>query len=231
MKYAIVFGILASLLAWKALSEGQWFLLLLWPALSFGIFSAGYAGLGPLIFAKRSNGSYPLWSIVLMLPLFALIWTAWHAKRLLDGDLSANEVRPGVWLGRRPLFRDIPEGVKHVIDLTAEMFPARKIRTLNYHCLPTLDMSVPETEAFEQLLNQVLNLNEPVYIHCAQGHGRSAMFVAAMLVRQGICATPREAMAYLRQRRRVGLNEVQRRFLEEFFDPARQTQEKVLEWK
>src|SRR5436190_940901 len=41
----------------------------------------------------------------------------------------------------------------------------------------------------------------PMVVHCAQGHGRSAMVMAALLVRRSLAATPEEAVRRVKQAR------------------------------
>jgi protein-tyrosine phosphatase len=57
----------------------------------------------------------------------------------------------------------------------------------------------------------------PVYVHCAAGHGRSAMFVAALLLASGRLASVSEAEAFMREKRpEVRLSSSQRELLDMF---------------
>jgi protein-tyrosine phosphatase len=108
-----------------------------------------------------------------------------------------------------------------VVDLTSEFSDARLMResrgiVAEYLCLPTLDAWVSEEEAFRAALDRVAAADGPVYIHCAQGHGRSGTFAAALLLRRGIARDVDDAVRMLRARRPgVRLNRRQRKFLQQ----------------
>jgi protein-tyrosine phosphatase len=219
MKYAVVFSLLALYLAVLAavLGEGYW--LLLWPALSFALVAAGYAGLGPGVFGKRDDGRLAWWAVVVLLPYLLFTWVVWHLHRWLSRQACCHEVASGVWLGRRPLRREVPAGVGLVVDLTAEFFVARGVRAgRDYLALPTLDGTAPDEDRCRAVLARLAEHPGPVYIHCAAGHGRSALLAAAVLLARGLAADERQAEAHLRQvRRGVRLKPVQRRLLRRLF--------------
>ena len=50
MKYGVLFATVAVLLAGSAILHGGWRLLLLWPAISFGVVAIGYLYFGPIIY-------------------------------------------------------------------------------------------------------------------------------------------------------------------------------------
>jgi protein-tyrosine phosphatase len=220
MLYAIVFVLMSGWLVLLAVMVGGWCWLLLWPALSFAFLAAAYAGLGHHIFGKRPNGRLAWWALLLLLPVLLLLWSLWHLQRLMSREATCNEVAPGVWLGRRAFVHELPSGVVLVVDLTAE-FPcslpidARR----DYLALPTLDAGVPDEAAFRAVLARVATTAGPVYLHCAQGHGRSAMLAAALLLQRGLATDVRQAEALLRKARPgVRLKPIQRRWLRRWFD-------------
>src|SRR5262249_44416442 len=140
-----------------AAALGGWSWVLLWPTVSFGLFAAGYAGLGAGIFAKRPTGALAWWSVPVMLPVVGMLWVLWHLRRLTDRQPCCHEVAPGVWLGRRPLAHELPAAVVLVVDLTAELPPARGVRRgREYLALPTLDSFVPAEGPFRALLEQIV---------------------------------------------------------------------------
>ncbi len=190
---------------------------LLWPALSVALVVAAYAGVGPRLFGKRPDGSLPWWSWLLNGPIILLAWSVWHLWRPFGGP-CAHEVAPGIWLGRRPFARDLPPGVA-VVDLVAELPAAWGVpKGRMYLCLPTLDAMAPSAED----LRAISAIEGPVYIHCAQGRGRSAAAVAALLLARGLAATPEEAVRLLKSKRPgVRVNGRQMRRLRELFPGER----------
>jgi protein-tyrosine phosphatase len=215
MKYAIAFGLAGIAFAFAALSNGGSMLLLLWPATSLLILAAAYAGLGPRVCGKRPDGRLAPAAMVLVLPYLLPTWLVWHLARLIDRQPSCHEVTPGLWLGRRPFVRELPPGIALVVDLTAE-FPApigiRHGR--EYLCVPTLDATAPDEAALRRTIERILTHKGPVYVHCAQGRGRSALVAAGVLVRRGIAGDAGQAEEILRGiRSSVKLTPGQRRML------------------
>ena len=123
MKHSVGFGIFGMLLAVWGLWLGGLGWLLLWPAVSFVLIAAAYAGLGPGVCGKRADGRLAWWAVALLLPYLLGTWGVWYAVRLLSREPCCDEVAPGVWVGRRPFVRDLPTNISLIVDLTAE-FPA-----------------------------------------------------------------------------------------------------------
>ncbi len=215
MRFAVLFSLFALYLGYLAVAHAGWASLLGWPAVSFALVAAGYAGLGPGIFGKRTDGRLAWWAVVVLLPYLLLSWVVWYLLRLLSREPGCHEVAPGVWLGRRPLRRDLPPEVVLVVDLTAEFFVARGVRAgRDYLALPTLDRTAPDEARVRAVLERLADHPGPVYIHCAAGHGRSALLAAALLLARGLAADHRQAEARLRQvRPGVRLTPPQRRLL------------------
>jgi protein-tyrosine phosphatase len=216
LKYVVVFSLFAAYLVAIAAYLGGWAWLLVWPALSFFVVAAGYLGLGPGIFGKRDDGRRAWWAVVILLPYLALTWIAWHLQRGASREPCCHEIAPGLWLGRRPLRHELPADVALVVDLTAEFTPARGVCLGRaYLALPTLDGSAPAEVHLRNIVARLTDLSGPVYVHCAAGHGRSALVVASLLLARGLAANPRQAEAMLRAiRPGVRLTPGQRRLLQ-----------------
>jgi protein-tyrosine phosphatase len=187
---------------------------LVWPAVAFGLVGLGYAGLGARPFLKGPHGKrHPIATVVLA-PYLVIAWLVLLALRLRK-EAPYHEVRPRLFIGRRPLrTSELPEGVSLVVDLTSE-FPRIHPKGAEYLCLPTLDGSAPhDLEEAQRILERVLAHDGIVYVHCAAGHGRSAALVASVLVSEGRAANVREAVALMRGvRPGVGLSKSQRNFV------------------
>src|SRR5262249_9745997 len=86
-----------------------------------------------------------------------------------------------------------------------------------YRCLPTLDAATPPLAEFAGLVEEVAGHRGGVYIHCAQGHRRTGMFAAAVLIARGLAEDVAGAVAHLRRvRPGIRLRADQTRLVERF---------------
>jgi protein-tyrosine phosphatase len=216
MRYAITFTVLAAVLLVEAAIEGGWAWLLVWPAVSFLVVAIAYAGAGPSLLGKRPAGTIAAWALVLHLPFFALTWGLWHIHRRLVRREPAHEIVPGMWIGRRPLPRELPSAVTLIVDLTCEFRELVGVRTSRtYICLPTLDSMAPRPVDLCRAVDVVAKWEGPVFIHCAAGHGRTGMFAASVLVARGLASDVAAAIKMLRAvRPGIRLNPAQRQRVE-----------------
>jgi protein-tyrosine phosphatase len=215
MKYVLVFGLLAVYFAVTAATLGGAGWLLLWPAVNAAVLAAAYAGLGPGVCGKRADGRLAWWAVLVLFPYLALTWLVWHLQRLLSREDCFNEVAPGLWIGRRVLAHELPPGIALVVDLTAE-FPEPRgvVRGRLYLCLPVLDTLAPPLTAIRELVAKAAAAPGPVLIHCAVGHGRSALVAAGVLLARGLAPDAQAAEAMIRRARPgVRLKAGQRRLL------------------
>ena len=219
MIYAFLFSLLAAYLVLVAANVGGFAWLLLWPALSVTLLASAYALGAPRVLGKRPDGRVAWWAWPTLGPVLGTLGGLWHLLNWVRHEAACHEVAPGVWLGRRPLRGEIPAGVRLVVDLTAEFAKAPGVGAGHeYVCLPTLDGLAPGAVEVEELLGKIDACGGPVYVHCALGHGRSALVAAAVLLRRGVVGDVRAAETHLRERRPgVRLKGAQRRLLARMF--------------
>jgi hypothetical protein len=223
MKYPLVFTTAAALLTFLAVQlEGPGWLLL-WPAASFGAVALAYAGMGPRVFGKQPDGRMRPVALLVLLPYLLLTWATWHLARKLSREPPHAEVVPGLLVGRRLLPGELPPGTGTVLDLTSEFIEPRGIRTAcRYVSLPVLDASTLPEDRVAPILRALATQPAPLYVHCAQGHGRTGMMAAALLVARGQARDARTALALVqRVRPGVRLSPVQARALEALTDALR----------
>lgn len=145
------------------------------------------------------------WVAPFFIPSFILIWSWWclrHYVYLRNISTSAL-VYKNYHLGRYPL-EGLPKGVATVVDITAE-FPKSCRSDLTYICVPSLDVTLPEAKDFLEAAYTVMSLEKDnlgsVYVHCANGHGRSALFIVLIMMLEGAIETPAEGKEIFRRNR------------------------------
>jgi protein-tyrosine phosphatase len=217
--YGILFTVISLLLGYTAFSTRGASLLLLWPAANFLVLGIAYFFCWPAIFGKRRDGTMTPLNVLLMLPYLFFCWLVWGITRIVSREDCSNEIVPGLHVGRRPLAHDVPREVTLVVDLTAE-FPETPevMKGREYLVIPTLDGTPPHTMAFSEAAASVSAWNSPVYIHCAEGHGRAATFAAAVLLTRGIACDIESALEMLKEARpAVRLKPRQRKLLQSYW--------------
>lgn len=197
--------LLASMLFFGlALLLQGWGWVLLWPGSALLLVALAYGHFGIAIFQKN-NGHLSWPAQVLLYPYQIGAWfsSRWFTKNLLP---SAEVVR-GIWIGRAPGRSDW----QHLfacarLDLTVEFQTHNFPEECQHINVPMLDLIAPSQL---QLLHAVdaldalrqLHKDKPVLVHCALGFSRSALVIAAWLMRNKLAATPHEALALIRAAR------------------------------
>lgn len=215
MKYAVAFLFIAAALVYLAFHHGGIAFLLLWPAASLLIVAIGYAFAGSRVLGKDGQGRIAWWSRLLLLPYHLFVHTTWWVAKSISREPACAEVAPGVWIGRRVSEAELPPGVSMIVDLTSEFAEPRAVREkCTYICVPTLDAAALDDQAARAVIERIATSGEPVFIHCAQGHGRSGAFAAALLIKKGLARGVDEAVRLMQTRRPgVRLNSRQRQFV------------------
>ncbi len=194
---------------------GGFGLLLLWPALNFSLLGLAYSLKNHALLGKKSDGTIALAQGFLFGPYLLLTWGVFHVSRLVTRETFADEVIPGLWVGRRPFVKELPIGAKIIVDMTAE-FPVEPAirKQLPFVCVPVLDGAAPSAKALDDLVTHLRD-KEGIFLHCAAGHGRSATIATALLLERGLATTIDDAEALLRVKRPgIRLNPLQRDVLQ-----------------
>ncbi|MFT3921168.1 MAG: protein-tyrosine phosphatase family protein [Myxococcales bacterium] len=187
--------------------------ILVWPAFSLVIVAYGYLVAGPAVLGKQADGTLYWPHALLLMPYFSAAECAWYLVRVLGREDPWHEVARGLYLGRRVQHWELPARVGLVLDMTAEFVEPIEVRSDRvYVCVPALDASVPSVEALVSGIERVASFEGNIYVHCAAGHGRSAMAMAVLLVARGIAQDLDHAVDLMRQARpRVKLRTTQRK--------------------
>lgn len=200
---------------------------LLWFTASAVILYLAYAENDPYAFVKRADGRIPLWVYFFLLPFYIPFWFRQIVLNVFSRESVADQLIPGVYIGRRLLrSRDLPEGTLVVVDLAAEcaVREAARARSDRVISFPILEAGV---RSAADLIACIDSLPEAgIYIHCAQGHGRTGFFACVLLLRRGVVENFSEALVLLKRvRPRAVLRQAQINFLnrEEAFLAGRET--------
>lgn len=215
MSYGLFFLLAAAIVTSLAMVQTTFPLwLFLWPLVSLIALSWAYLRNDSRAFGKQGNGR--------LAPLRALLFGPWLAfaaiveffARHLDRTPSFATVGD-VTYGRRTNISPVGAGTT-IIDLTAEFSEPPALRTSGYVAFPILDARAPTSLAAIDELIAATGAG-PVFIHCAQGRGRTGLVAACFLLARGAAASPEAALEMLQKNRPgISLNREQTAFLSSF---------------
>lgn len=224
MRYALAFALLGLAGGWLAANPGPPLARVVAAAtgVSFGLVAVGFALARPGVFLKRPDGRLHPLSWLLHWPYHLLNLCLFTLIRCFGREKPCDEIVDGVFLGRRLTHGDeallARLAFRSTLDLTSEFTEHASLRLLpGYLCIPLLDTSAPSSEQLRKGVAFMADAPRPLLVHCAMGHGRSATFVAAHLLAQGLAGSVNEAEAQVRAHRpAVDLHDGQREALAAF---------------
>ncbi len=198
--------------------------LLFWGMTIAGLLHYAYRENDQDLFGKTADGRISPVYFLVMLPYLSLLWARQTAIIVFSRENKYDKIRDSVWAGRRPArLSDLPEGATVCVDLAAEFPGAKFLRDasngIQYVSFPILEAS---TRNYDDLIGCIDSLPEGgIYIHCAQGHGRTGFFSAAYLLRRGKVETlPQAEEMITAARPGIKLRKAQREYLIKHFHRA-----------
>ena len=196
MSYRHLLILLGIVLVVIGLIEGGWFLLAVWFGCDFLTLGVAHRTGSHRVFGKREDGTLPLWSWLVFLPLLVYTAAVWHLIRLFSREPAYNVVTEQLVVGRRLLAFELEGEFENFVDLTAEFSEPSSIRcSPSYRSFPILDGGAPTPEALRAAVTSL----KPgrTFIHCAQGHGRTGLFALAVLLNSGVARSVEDGMRML----------------------------------
>lgn len=139
----------------------------------------------------------------------------------VKGNAWFTQITPMLWLGgapTKPTDYDflVENGIKAVVDIRAERRDDVAFYTeqgIDYLPINVLDMGVPDSADLSRSTNFIdkhVEQGNPVLVHCAKGRGRSAVTLAAYLMKhEGMSFD--EAVGLMKGKRRLVKQEARHR--------------------
>jgi len=151
-----------------------------------------------LILDKKEDGSVSLFFLfIINFPWLLFTWSVFALQMLISKENRVDKIKgSSIFIASRPSksFDYTPYDV--VVDLTSE-FLKDKIIGVHYISYSNLD-GMPLSKSYEDVS---IFQNKKVLVHCANGHGRSALFVARVLVDLELVVTFEEGLALIQKSR------------------------------
>lgn len=127
----------------------------------------------PMLLGKSSDGSFPIWSLIMFSPYLYFVRIFSALRRMRSGEPSYTEISEGLYVGGWPSSPDkLPPGDPAIIDCTCELPRKTEFSGLAYRCIPTWDTRAPQPADIESAVKWALRkreLKRPIFIHCAYG--------------------------------------------------------------
>ncbi|MBX3449445.1 MAG: hypothetical protein KF777_07800 [Planctomycetaceae bacterium] len=223
----MLFSFVAVALLVMAVRGGA-YVLLAWPALSFGIVSITYFTNEARWFGKRGDGSRHWLATAALLPYITFAHAVWRMQVFLSREPAISLVNDSLAVSRRLLAHEVPADVDVVCDLTCELVDPESVRAKpGYCCHPILDAGACAASELIALARRLPpSSDRRLLIHCANGHGRTGMFAAVWLLTHGFAETVDDSLATLQTARPgIGLRTRQRRLVAEAYSLLRDSHE------
>ena len=115
-----VLTLLGIVLVVFGLVERGWFLVMAWFGCDFLVLGIAHGRGLHRVFGKRADGTLPLWSWSVFLPLLIYTAVVWHLVRVLSREPARNAVIDQLVIGRRLLSFEVEGQFDNFVDLTAE---------------------------------------------------------------------------------------------------------------
>ena len=80
----------------------------------------------------------------------------------------------------------VNQGVKSIITMTENSLPDEWVQSIDYLHVPTPDFAAPDMDKIEStvdFINEQINNDQPVMVHCAAGMGRAGTILACYFVK------------------------------------------------
>ena len=196
-----LFGTLFVFLCWHA-DTHVWNLVFAYIAVPHILLAVAYGFNRSNIFLKTKTGRFRVLSWLLFFPYLLPNYIAFRLYCVLGKEPACNKIFDNIYLGRRLKGNEMSlverHGIRRVLDLTTEFPEPPFMRAMpDYLCLPVLDTLAPSLDMLHKGVDWLLQKDTqlPTYVHCAFGHGRSAVYILALMIKKSPESTVEEALS------------------------------------
>ncbi|MEC8373310.1 MAG: diacylglycerol kinase family protein, partial [Pseudomonadota bacterium] len=178
-----------------------------WTAFSLIAVSSAYLLNFPSLFRKRQDGSIPIYIRWVFVPFLFGSWLYNEYARRTDKVPPLQQIEPHLFLACRMSNKHVDllneNKIGAILDVTAEFDGLdwtafqEDYRYLN---IPVLDHTSPTQDQLMQGINfiqQQVDEQKNVVVHCALGRGRSVLVVAAYLLAKNPSLSVKEALSQI----------------------------------
>lgn len=169
-------------------------LILLWIGVSLLFIALGYFGLGAVVFQKKQNGSFTFAANILFFPYR---WMSRLVRNVFFKSYqSPQKITDKLYLGAFWMAKLYDYDA--VFDVCAE-YKKSGNSSQNYVSYPLIDLAIPTIQELDlgvKKLDELVNNNSTVFIHCALGISRSATLVFAWLLYTNRIKNVKEGIAF-----------------------------------
>jgi len=213
MKYAIFFFNMFLIMCYFIfISNSNSKYILIWFAINFLIFSIAYYLNKPsMILGKNINGDCKKLLMIINFPWLLFTQIIFRIQLFFIKEDFSNRINnTNIWISRRPLKDDNLDKFNLIIDLTAEF--TKDLNAKNYICFPNLDAHwLRNTGKIDKKLKK-----SNILVHCANGHGRSSIFIALLMVKWNYAINTKQALKIIKASRKFAIpNSSQNKWLKD----------------
>jgi rhodanese-related sulfurtransferase len=170
---------------------------LIWMGMAFLLVGANYAFPRQIKVLHKQHGQLGFARTLILLPYIFMLRGTWHILRKTSSEAPFVQMIEGIFIGRRLLEKEYPR-VATLVDLTSE-FDEHVPIGAKLMAFPILDGAPADPSALRHMAREIAASERPIYIHCAQGHGRTSMVAAAVLIEIGAARDVAMALARIRE--------------------------------
>jgi protein-tyrosine phosphatase len=169
-------------------------LIFIWIGVSLLFIGLGYFGLGSVIFQKKENGSFTFAANILFFPyrwMSRLVRNVFFKSYQTPQKITNKLYLGAFWMTKLHNYHA-------VFDVCSE-YKKSSNNTQNYISYPLIDLATPTIDELHlgvKKLDELIQNNNTVFIHCALGMSRSATLVFAWLLYTHKIKTVKEGFAF-----------------------------------